>query len=424
MLFNLSKFDNITNGDSRKFGAVPLYEYPPNTIHFNETALKNLTLTQLGMIMRSSSILRLVIIGGGYAGLSTLITLRKLSPNATITLIDPRPNHLLITRLHETVCRPLDTIQIPFSDLANRFNFIHKQTFIEFNPAIFTAWDKQKCLQVNNETIPFDYLVIATGTIPCHSNTPSGVYDLNALSNNNLSAILQNSIACTDSEDLVINIIGAGPTGIQFTFEIAHILQGCRRKFKLNLIDRHEKLLNTFPAELADYVEQQIAKKSISVLKNQYYKDIQNNQIVLENRQTGEESKIASHLTLMLIGNQSKVTLHANLSGQVMNNNIVLNSIFTAGDCSHFEGMGSNLMTSQSATRKGVAVAKNILLKAGVLRFCLPYMHQDMGYLLSLGPNDAVGWIGNRNILVKGLPAFMAKEAIEAKYDWWLLGKG
>ena len=51
-------------------------------------------------------------------------------------------------------------------------------------------------------------------------------------------------------------------------------------------------------------------------------------------------------------------------------------------------------------------------------------MHQDRGYLLSLGSNDAVGWIGNKNILVKGLPAFIAKETIEAKYDWWLLRKG
>jgi hypothetical protein len=35
-----------------------------------------------------------------------------------------------------------------------------------------------------------------------------------------------------------------------------------------------------------------------------------------------------------------------------------------------------------------------------------------------------VGWIGHKNILIKGLPAFIAKETIEAKYDWWLLGKG
>jgi NADH dehydrogenase len=374
--------------------------------------------------MNSSSTLRLVIIGGGYAGLSALITLRKLSHNAHITIIDPRPFHLLITRLHETVRRSVSTIQIPFPVLAKRFNFIHKQSLIEFDLNLLSIWDKQKYLEVNDQTIPFDYLVIASGTIAFNTNTPPSVYDLNAIGNNNFSTILQKLIARTDSEEPVINIIGAGPTGIQFTFEIAHVLKNCRRKFKLNLIDSHEKLLGTFPTELAEYVEQRIAEKPISVLKNQCYIDIQNNQIILKHSQTGQVSTIASDLTLLLTGNKSKLTLQANLSGQVINHNTVLNSIFTAGDCSHFDGIGSNLMTSQSAISKGKTVAKNILLKAGILKFCLPYMHQDRGYLLSLGPNDAVGWIGHKNILIKGLPAFIAKETIEAKYDWWLLGKG
>ena len=45
--------------------------------------------------------LKLIIIGGGYAGLSALITMRKQAPDAEITLIDPRPYHLIITRLHD-----------------------------------------------------------------------------------------------------------------------------------------------------------------------------------------------------------------------------------------------------------------------------------------------------------------------------------
>jgi NADH dehydrogenase len=100
----------------------------------------------------------------------------------------------------------------------------------------------------------------------------------------------------------------------------------------------------------------------------------------------------------------------------------VLTHIFTAGDCSYYDDFGSNLMTSQSALRKGKAAANNILREAGILRFCLPYMHQDIGYLLSLGPYDAVGWIGSKNAIVSGLPAFIAKEAIEAQYDLLLSG--
>ena len=64
---------------------------------------------------KKSEPLKLIIIGGGYAGLSALITLRRQAAYAEITLIDPRPYHLIITRLHETVHRPLNTLQVPYS---------------------------------------------------------------------------------------------------------------------------------------------------------------------------------------------------------------------------------------------------------------------------------------------------------------------
>ena len=85
--------------------------------------------------------LKLIIIGGGYAGLSALITLRNQAPDVEITLIDPRPDHLIITRLHETVHRPLDTIRVAYSMLAKRFDFIHKQQAIEFDEELIRAWD-------------------------------------------------------------------------------------------------------------------------------------------------------------------------------------------------------------------------------------------------------------------------------------------
>jgi NADH:ubiquinone reductase (H+-translocating) len=49
-------------------------------------------------------------------------------------------------------------------------------------------------------------------------------------------------------------------------------------------------------------------------------------------------------------------------------------------------------------------------------------MHQDIGYLLSMGPDDAVGWTGSKNNIVIGLPAFTAKEGIAVQYDWLLSG--
>jgi len=366
--------------------------------------------------------LKLIIIGGGYAGLSALITLRKQAPDAEITLIDPRPYHLIITRLHETVHRPLDSIQVPYGLLAKRFNFIHKQQAIHFDEDLLRAWDSNKVILLGEESLSFDYLLIATGSLPIQSVLEPDVFDLNAISQQGFATILEQLIASADANEKTITIVGAGPTGIQFAFEIAHVLLACHADYQLNLIEGDDKLLSPFPAAIGRYVEKRLFEKRITVLKSQFYKGKQGRDILLENSHSGDKSAHASDLTLLLLGKKPELLLHANSSGQVVLDHNVLTHIFTAGDCSHYDDFGSNLMTSQSALRKGKAAANNILLEAGILRFCLPYMHQDIGYLLSLGPDDAVGWIGSKNAIVSGLPAFLAKEGIEAQYDWLLSG--
>ncbi|OYV16320.1 MAG: NADH dehydrogenase [Methylococcaceae bacterium NSM2-1] len=366
--------------------------------------------------------LKLIIIGGGYAGLSALITLRKQAPDAEITLIDPRPYHLIITRLHETVHRPLDAIRVSYSLLAKRFGFIHKQQAIHFDEHQLRIWNSKKIIQLGEENLPFDYLLITTGSLPIQSVTDPDVYDLNAISQHCFSTILEQFIASTDANDKTINIVGAGPTGIQFAFEMAHVLLACHADYQLNLIEGSDKLLAPFPSAISRYVEKRLFEKRITLHKNQFYKGKQGREILLENSHSGDKSAHASDLTLLLLGKKPELLLHANSSGQVVLDRKVLTHIFTAGDCSYYDDFGSNLMTSQSALRKGKAAANNILREAGMLCFCLPYMHQDIGYLLSLGPDDGVGWVGSKNAIVSGLPAFIAKEGIEAQYDLLLSG--
>ena len=210
--------------------------------------------------------LKLIIIGGGYAGLSALITLRKQAPDAQITLIDPRPSHLIITRLHETVHCPLDKIKIPYGLLAKRFDFIHKQQVVQFDEDRLKAWDVEKSIQLGEESLPFDYLLIATGSLPIDSVSEPSVYNLNAISQHGFATVLEQFIATTDANEKTVNIIGAGPTGIQFSFEIAHVLLACHADYRLNLIDGSDQLLAAFPAEIGHYVERRLIEKRIILL--------------------------------------------------------------------------------------------------------------------------------------------------------------
>ena len=113
--------------------------------------------------------------------------------------------------------------------------------------------------------------------------------------------------------------------------------------------------------------------------------------------------------------------MSSNAYGQVEIDNQLLPDIFSAGDCADFAGKGLNLLTAQAALRKGKLVAHNIRNRnAG--RGLRRYRYQEKGYLLSLGPIDAVGWLGLRCNLFTGFVANSLKEAMESQYDLFLDG--
>jgi NADH dehydrogenase len=49
-------------------------------------------------------------------------------------------------------------------------------------------------------------------------------------------------------------------------------------------------------------------------------------------------------------------------------------------------------------------------------------MHHDIGYVVSLGSSDAVGWLALEHNVVTGIAAYVIKEIVEAQYDLLLTG--
>ena len=95
--------------------------------------------------------------------------------------------------------------------------------------------------------------------------------------------------------------------------------------------------------------------------------------------------------------------------------------VFVAGDCSDYSGAGLNSKSAQAAVRKGRHVASVIRrLETGRKPGC--YSAQELGFFLSMGTLDGIGWMGTRSGVVTGLPAFAIREAIEARYDLFVAG--
>ena len=364
--------------------------------------------------------LKVVIIGGGCAGIAAVTALSRYASDAEITIIDPKENHIKVTHLHETFRYPLSDLIVPFTDIEKRFNCRHICAAVTFDISTLQQWQEDKHLNVNNEIVSFDYLLVATGASSEDDIPQEQVLSLSNFMRKAGSELLNCHDLKTNEVESVITVVGGGATGIQFLFELQQFL--CRKNinFRLRLIHAGERVLERFPEGFSKYVQSKMADLEIDFYPKTYFREQQANQVVLESKD-GTRLQLPSQLSLFL-GKKQESTLNANIFGQAIAGETVLNNIFVAGDVSHYNGFGSNTLTAQSAVRKGKLAAKNILRHSGLLKVLEPYLHRNIGYVVSLGSADAVGWLVSEGHVVTGIPALAIKELVEMQYDLLLKG--
>ena len=367
--------------------------------------------------------LNIVIVGGGYAGITALTTFVRYMPDANITIIDPRSHHIKITHLHESFRYPLQDFMVPFSSLEERFSCRHICAELHATEDNIQQWSDDKFIAINEEEIEFDYVLIASGAASGRTSQESNVHDINTFLTISGSELINRSLETIDQEKPYISVVGGGATGIQFLFEIAHFIKRKKLKYNLRLIHSNDRVLQQFPAGFSEYTEARMSELGVDFQQNTYYQKQTENSIFLKSKETKEEFELPSKMTLLFLGNSPGKRLSANTFGQVIINSQPIRNIFVAGDCSDYNSCGSNTMSAQSSVRKGRLAACNILRDSSILKIFEPYLHQDLGYVISLGPKDAVGWLAVEDNVVGGTPALLLKELVESQYDL-LLAKG
>jgi NADH dehydrogenase len=364
--------------------------------------------------------LRVVIVGGGYSGLGALVALREHRPDAEIVLVDPRSHHCKITHLHKSFRQPLADFFVPFRALERRFSIRHVQAGLPINETLLKQWNGTRMLAVGGEVLEFDYLLVATGAERRGTEKTDGMIDLDDFTAQSGIELLEKHLG--NFGERCLTVVGGGATGVQYLFEIAHFLRERRISCRLRLVDAEPAPLRQFPSKLGRYVEARIGDLEIDYRPNCFFRSQASGQVVLEGRETGELIELPSDLSLLFTGKSPTPRFQADLFGHIVVNAKTLDAVFTAGDCSHYRGPGSNAATAQSAVRKGRLVARNMLRASGPLKVPEPYLHRDLGYVVSMGPRDAVGWVALQRNVVAGVAADLVKDLVEAQYDLLLDG--
>jgi len=225
---------------------------------------------------------RIVIVGGGFGGLACARALD--GADVDVLLLDARNYHLFTPLLYQVATALLDP-----SDIAYPFRTVFRRSRnVRFRQARITGVDfETKQLTVSGgETIPYDTLVLATGSANAYFGNPElaertiGMKALDEamrLRNHVLSCLeraAQTADAAERAEWLTFVIVGGGPTGVEYAGALAELLDMVLgRDFpelapgsaRVVLVEGADRLLGVFHPKLGSYAADTLRDRGIEV---------------------------------------------------------------------------------------------------------------------------------------------------------------
>ena len=236
------------------------------------------------MNIPQSSFPRIIIIGGGFAGISLAKKLRK--KEFQVVLLDKHNYHTFQPLLYQVSTGGLepDSIAYPIRKVIHDFpnTYFRLAEVEQIDP-------KANVVKTNIGDLKFDYLVVATGSTTNYFGNES--IKANSMSMKSIpqslnlrSLILENFEQALLTDDLhereaLMNfvIVGGGPTGVELAGALAEIKKGIlpkdypdldTRRAQINLVQGGDRLLPAMSAIASKKAEDFLEGLGVNVWKN------------------------------------------------------------------------------------------------------------------------------------------------------------
>lgn len=355
----------------------------------------------------------IVILGGGFAGLTAALKLRKLRERVQVTIVD-RTNHNLFQPLLYQVSNGTlspNEIAIPFRQ------FIPKNCNLEAIIGAAQRIDRAtKTVHLEDgSSLSYDKLLVCVGTKPAYFGHPEweahapGLKNLNDALRIREKFFLSTEIASripnpADRKHLLtVVIVGAGPTGVELAGSMSEILHKSLRsdfrnlstdELRIVLVEGGDRVLGTFHPKLSERAKADLERLGVEVRLNTFVKNV-----TAEGVQVGEEwiptvnaiwaAGNAAEDVLASLGTEQdrmgrvRVTPHLHLPGDP--------NVFVLGDAAHALGADGKPLpgVAQVALQQGKYLAKAIA--SGKPMNSLPaFAYKNLGNMATIGRAKAV----------------------------------
>jgi NADH dehydrogenase len=370
---------------------------------------------------------RVVILGGGFAGINAALGLKDA--DVDVTLVDRRNHHTFQPLLYQValaVLSPADIAQPIRTILRGRPN-----TEVLMDEASSFDTTARRVLLQSGAHLEYDYLIVATGSTHSYfghdewASLAPGLKTIEDATEIRRRVLLAFELAERQMLETGVHprldfvVIGGGPTGVELAGAISDIARLYMKrdfrhidptKARVIILEGSPHILAMYPEDLQKKAIEQLQAIGVEIRTNAHVSDIQPGYVVV-----GEE-KIAAMVTLWAAGVQAS-PLGKLLGFETDRRGCVLvdaklnpegfKEIFICGDLAHVMQDGKQVPgVAQPAMQMGAYAARSIVRDlAGKPRKDFRYF--DKGDMATIGRKAAVAkviWPFKANL--SGFPAW------------------
>jgi NADH dehydrogenase len=378
---------------------------------------------------------RVVILGGGFAGLNAAQKLRRAP--VEVTLIDRRNFHLFQPLLYQVATGSLSPGEIcaPLRGVLSK----QKNALVLLGEAADIDADAKQLTLRDGAAFDYDSLIVATGSKTSYYGkdewrefAPSlkTIEEATAIRHKILYAFERAERSVTDAEErewLTFVIVGAGATGLELAGALAEIanetLKNDFRRInpkdaRIILMEGGNRVLAAYPPDLSEKAENLVKRLGVEVMKDVMATAIDDTGVTYKRRDATE--KLAAKTVLwaggvmtntfgMKLADRTKAETDRGGRIKVQPDLTIPNypDIFVVGDLAAAQGKSGSPLpgVAQVAIQGGAYAAKTIRARLEGKKNLPPFHYFDKGDMAVIGRAAAVANVFGLHFW--GLPAWL-----------------
>ena len=398
---------------------------------------------------------RVVIVGGGFAGLAAAHALRHA--DAELILIDRRNHHIFQPLLYQVATAVLSPAEIaaPIRQLEVRQKNLSVLLAEVTGVDIASRAIEASAPGVGVRKIPFDYLVVATGMHPSYfghdefARYAPGLKSLNDAETIRAKILGAFELAATTEDEterarqMTFVLVGAGPTGVELAASLAHMIKVTLRgnfrridpaKASIILLDAGKRVLPTFAESLSLKVARHLEKLGVKVVMDVKVDTVDDQGVIAGGKRIPSATVLwtagvaASPIPKML---GPKIDRAGRALVDPFLKIVDAPGIFVVGDAASLMQDGHPVPgVAQAAIQEGRYVGRLIAKELKGRKIKRPFRYFDKGNMAVVGKNYAVlerGWLRTSGFLtwlvwafihILSLPQLQNRLRVQRQWLW------